>query len=488
MNAADKDYREGLKEKYIHGWGSDYPYPHFVKAEKDLLAALAETQTFSAKDLRIPQTQDTLADVYRQEGKYSDAENQGKQAVSAIEASLGPDDPRLYHVLITLGLVYAVQDKSKEAAPLFDHSLAIFKRTGKADPELVSVSKQELSFNEKLRSNRQVARFLVELEESTGAPDKDVRLALEHMLTDDSGPGAEQDFAQLLEVDKRLYPPDGEEVNGDQESLAKLYVDEGKYATALPILVHSLQVRQTKAAPHESRFFKGSYTLEMQRFYREMAEAYLATGKDSEAEEMYKRVISMDESTDDRHRGLNERGMIDDLRGLSRVYCAEHRYDEAVETEKRSVRAADQISGTKTEESIAARLGGSIWVWMSQNDLAEIYREKGDAAAAEPLFQNSLEMAQTLQLAPGHPELARLLENYANLLRDQGKNAEAEANYKRSLETSAKWRYPELPETAATLTNYAVLLRKVDRPDEAATLEARASAIREKLGATAPLK
>src|SRR5271169_2869795 len=69
MKAADKDYLEGLKEKYLHGWGSDYPYPHFVKAEKDLLAALAETQTFSAKDLRIPQTQDTLANVYRQEGK-----------------------------------------------------------------------------------------------------------------------------------------------------------------------------------------------------------------------------------------------------------------------------------------------------------------------------------------------------------------------------------------------------------------------------------
>ncbi len=97
-------------------------------------------------------------------------------------------------------------------------------------------------------------------------------------------------------------------------------------------------------------------------------------------------------------------------------------------------------------------------------------------------------MAQTLDLAPGHPKLAQLLDNYATLLRDEGKYDEAESLYKRALDTWAKNQYPENRDAAETLRNYAALLRKLDRPAEAEPLEARASAIRAKVGASNSVK
>ena len=91
-----------------------------------------------------------------------------------------------------------------------------------------------------------------------------------------------------------------------------------------------------------------------------------------------------------------------------------------------------------------------------------------------------------MPLGAGHPRIAELLSDYANLLGDQGNFDAAESFYKRALERWAKSWYPQQLEEAETLTNYAGLLRKLDRPAEAEPLEARAAAIRTKVSASTP--
>ena len=74
-----------------------------------------------------------------------------------------------------------------------------------------------------------------------------------------------------------------------------------------------------------------------------------------------------------------------------------------------------------------------------------------------------------------------LLDNdVITLYRDQGKYAEAEPFFKRSLAILEKTLGPEHPNEAKALENYAKLLRKANREAEAAKLEARAKAIRDK--------
>lgn len=220
------------------------------------------------------------------------------------------------------------------------------------------------------------------------------------------------------------------------------------------------------------------------RLYRDLAEVYTALGKYPEAEEIYKQLISTAEAKTHDNRKLTDRDMTEDLGSLARVYGDEHRYDEALDAMKRCATVAEEIAESKPGESQGKLSLASVYVWLAQGDLAEIYREKGDNAAAEPLFQQALVMTQQMHLAPGHPKLAQLLDNYATLLRDEGRFTDAEPLYKRALETWAKARYPEHPDVAETLTNYAALLRKVNRPVEAEPLEARASAICAKAGAS----
>ncbi len=79
-----------------------------------------------------------------------------------------------------------------------------------------------------------------------------------------------------------------------------------------------------------------------------------------------------------------------------------------------------------------------------------------------------------------HPDVAGSLNNLALLYVTQGRYAEAEPLYQRSLAIWEKALGPEHPNVATSLENYAALLRETARADEAERIEARAKAIRAK--------
>lgn len=481
MRAGRKDFSQGLGEKYFHAWGDARPYPSFGKAEEEFLAALAAAQAFPAGDLRIATTLGELADAYSEEGKFAEAENRGNQALTTLETSLPSDDPRIGYALSGVAMIYSSEDKPEQAAPLWARSLAILKKAGGLPPETqkkMDFAAGNLERNGKSHGAEQILRFLLELKESTGVSDQDLRTALFHLAKAQRGADAEQSYSRILDIDKRLYGPNDLATAGDLETFGNFYAEEGKYAAAWPLLRRSLDILQKSPPPtHESKMDKGFDASHLARLEKPLAEAYAESGKEPEAEELYKRLVSMEETDPQRERVWKKMSLTQDLQGLARVYRDERHYDEALETIKRSATVADEVDNSKFERAKAARGRPPTWSWFCQNELAEIYREKDDLAAAEPLFQKSVEVAPTLPLAPGHPKLAELFDNYATLLQDEGKYKEAEPLYKHALDIWAKSRYPEHPELAKTLTNYAALLRKLDRSSEAEPLEARASAI-----------
>ena len=79
-----------------------------------------------------------------------------------------------------------------------------------------------------------------------------MRLASNQLGTD-----AEQNYLRVLEIDKRLYGPDNFRTGDAQEMLGQLYLDEGKYSAALPLLLSTQEILQAKPAPeHESKLVK----------------------------------------------------------------------------------------------------------------------------------------------------------------------------------------------------------------------------------------
>ncbi len=86
----------------------------------------------------------------------------------------------------------------------------------------------------------------------------------------------------------------------------------------------------------------------------------------------------------------------------------------------------------------------------------------------------------TQEFGPDHPDLATDLNNLALLYEAQGRYAEVEPLYQRSLTIVEKALGPEHPNVATSIENYAALLRKTEHGVEADKLEVRAKAIRAK--------
>jgi tetratricopeptide (TPR) repeat protein len=186
----------------------------------------------------------------------------------------------------------------------------------------------------------------------------------------------------------------------------------------------------------------------------------------------------MDEKDASSNKKYNITGQAGDWVDLSTVYRHEHRYNDAL----------DAIGRYRVVDELAAKVKFSdpkeetLLHWFSQNELLEIYREKGDLVAAKPLFERSMEMLKTISLGKRDPRIAELQSNHAAFLGDEGKLDEAESVYKVALDTwTNRYRYSWDPEQmelehAEALANYATLLRKLNRPVEAEPLEAQAAA------------
>jgi len=177
MKAGAKEYQEGLLKKYyqLNRAGAAV---EFAKAERDLLAALTQTQQFPSGDEGTAVTLGMLADTYMQEGKLTEAESRGNEAIAIMEKNLAPDNPRLGNDLIHMALIYDAESKSDQAAPLWDRALTIFKKAPKApDPQLLSTLQIQAAPGEAplgTKTSEHIYRFLLEIKEAKGASDEEL--------------------------------------------------------------------------------------------------------------------------------------------------------------------------------------------------------------------------------------------------------------------------------------------------------------------------
>ncbi|MBK7837542.1 MAG: tetratricopeptide repeat protein [Candidatus Obscuribacter sp.] len=83
-------------------------------------------------------------------------------------------------------------------------------------------------------------------------------------------------------------------------------------------------------------------------------------------------------------------------------------------------------------------------------------------------------------MSPDHPKVAESLNNLGWLYHQNGNHARAESLYKRAIEIWERALGPDHSFVAACLENYADLLRKTNRGNEAVSLDQRVKEIRSK--------
>jgi len=112
------------------------------------------------------------------------------------------------------------------------------------------------------------------------------------------------------------------------------------------------------------------------------------------------------------------------------------------------------------------------------NNLAELLRITNRPAEAEPLIRRALAILKA-SYGPDHPDIAILLNVLASLLEDTNRPAEAEPLYRRALTTTEASYGTDHPHVATRLNNLARLLYNTKRLAEAEPLVRRALAISE---------
>jgi tetratricopeptide (TPR) repeat protein/CHAT domain-containing protein len=163
-----------------------------------------------------------------------------------------------------------------------------------------------------------------------------------------------------------------------------------------------------------------------------------------------------DAQTDDDPAALNAE--------VVRLYQA-GKYAEATKVAERLLAIREKVLGP--EHTDVAR---------SLNNLAEVYRAQGRNAEAEPLYRRSLAIREKA-LGLEHPDVAIVLDNLAELYRAQGRYADAVPLYRRSLAIVENALGSEHPRVATALNNLAALYQAQARYPEAEPLYLRSLAI-----------
>ncbi len=136
------------------GWAA-FKGKNYVEAEKQFFDALKEAERFSNDDPRLRLTLNNLAETYRDQAKYSEAEPFYRRVLERDERVLGPEHPNVAASLNNLANNYRVLGKYAEAEPLYQRALAIWvKILGPEHPLVVHI---QVGYAELLRKTGRVA-------------------------------------------------------------------------------------------------------------------------------------------------------------------------------------------------------------------------------------------------------------------------------------------------------------------------------------------
>lgn len=105
-----------------------YEEGRHAEAERWLRAALKEAQGFASQKMNLVRSLENLAEHYRAEGRYAEAEPLYKHSLAILETVKGSEDPDVAGSLNNLAGFYAAQGRFTEAEPLYKRSLRIWQK------------------------------------------------------------------------------------------------------------------------------------------------------------------------------------------------------------------------------------------------------------------------------------------------------------------------------------------------------------------------
>lgn len=317
----------------------------------------------------------SLAVLYRTQGRYAEAEPFQLRALASSERVLGAEHPDTLASVNNLAGLYELQGRYAEAEPLYLRALAAKGRVlGAEHPDtLTSISNLALLYQSQARYAE-----------------------------------AEPLYLQVLAARERIFGAAHPDTFVSIANLGRFYESRGRHAEAEPLYLRALTIgERVLGAEHP-------YTLVA---VSNLAVLYELQGRYAEAEPLHLRALG----TSERQLGAEHPLTIIKVSGLAHVYELQGRYGEAEPLFLRALAASERTFGTGHPETIIGVI-----------NLAGLYKSQGRFAEAEPHLLRALAQHEHM-LGAEHPNTLTSIYNLAVLYSSQDRYAEAEPLFIRAL-------------------------------------------------------
>ncbi len=443
-----------------------YQRGNYAEAVAQFEAALREAEKFGSVDLRLATSLNSLALLYRAQGRYAEAEPLYQRSLGIREKSLGAEHPDVAQSLNNLAELYRVQGRYAEAEPLYQRSLAILEKVLEPGHPHVARSFNNLAVLYRAQGRYAEAELLYKralaiLEKVLGPEHPDVAASLNNLAELYRAQGryeeAEPLYQRALALAEKALGPEHPAVAAYLSNLAALYETQGRYGEAEPLYQRALTVTEKALGPEHPT---------VGTRLNNLAALYETQGRYEEAEPLYQRALTVTEKA----LGLEHPAVGTRLNNLALLYKTQGRYGEAEPRYQRALTVTEKALGPEHPE-----------VATSLHNLAALYRAQGRYGEAEPRYQRALTITEKA-LGPEHPAVGTRLNSLALLYKTQGRYGEAEPRYQRALTVTEKALGPEHPNLATSLNNLAALYEAQNRVDDALAFARRATEIYRKHG------
>jgi len=266
-------------------------------------------QEQGAEHLDTARDADTLAYLYKAQGKYEQAEPLLVRALAIREQQLGPLHPLTAESLNNLAGLYHAQGKYEQAEPLYVRALAI-------------------------------------REQQLGPEHPDTARSLNNLagLYDEQGKyeQAEPLYVRALAIREQQLGPEHPDTATSLNNLAGLYWEQAKYEQAEPLFVRALAIREQQLGPLHP---------DTARSLNNLATLYRVQGKYEQAEPLYQRALAIREQ----QLGPLHPDTATSLNNLAELYRVQGKYEQAEPLYQRALAIREHALGPFHPKAQSAR-------------------------------------------------------------------------------------------------------------------------------------
>ncbi len=378
-------------------------------------------------NLQVAESLDLLADVYYIQDRFSDARALGQRGLAIRERVLGPDHPLLAQSLSILSDAYWRLDNFKEALAMAERALVI--REQNLDPNHPDIADglNRLGTLYDARGKSKEALVLLQRavtiwEVSGPLPDlaKGLNnLAIVHMVLGEREK-AEHHFRRALSICEKTLSTKHDFAGYLYNNLAAIFDEREQYEQARDYYEKALAVWEKTYGPDHT-----NVALALENLGMTLAEL----NRYQEAEVLLKRALHIVQAA----LGPHSSELPLSLLNLTYFYAKQDKFSQATAHHLRALDILER-NGSSDMATVAINLA----------EIADLYKEHKRFSEAETFYNTTFSLWDNIQ-DPNFEELANAFRGYSGLLRDTGREREAEVYSRRAEIAASRGESPAKP-------------------------------------------